>query len=270
MFIYGKCAPFETDVEAVVNKGAKMIELQLTERVHKDIYLKEGIHIGILHPMLNGSDTLSPDAFVSGTRDEEVYYLYNLCKYIKGIQGFTPSIVLHLYDKASIELGVALVEKVDILNQMYGVCPTILIENVLPYDKGDLFRNGHYKEPVKLVNICNQISPSLQFGTCLNIGHAIGTTMVMNLIGNVKISLLDFFKLYAATCRLIRWNDIKNFGLQKGEHSIVVDREFAETLHAFYARYKYKANITIDVIEEDYTDYKNFKTTYDNMKGLFY
>ena len=262
MFVSGRCLPIEEYINACINQGAKSIELHLTKNYYDRDFIPNNVLVTAIHPS-SSAYYLTPHRFTTCGFKEDVSYLYNLCKYFKEKQGRTPSIILHMQDDISDDLALSLVDVVDDFNRRYSITPKILMENVIPYSKKGVFNNGFYLSPVRFAKLCNQASHANQFGTCLDIAHAIGSINIINMLGLQSLQFDDYLCQYADTCKLVHLSGGRGFTLHAGSDRLLIDDWFVHYFYSSYKKFGYKADITIDVHEDDYTTYENFRRVFD-------
>lgn len=271
MYVNGKCLPVKEHVEACIRSGATSIELHLMKSYYDQDYIPDNVIVTAIHPS-NSTYYLTPARFAMYDFKDDVSYLYNLCRYYKDKQDRTPAIILHMQDSVSNNLALSLVEVVDEFNRLYGITPKILIENIVPYGFNGEFNNGFYTSPVRFANLCNQASPAHQFGTCLDLSHAIGSMNIVNALGINTLKLEDYFYQYADSCKLIHLNSGSGFVLRSENMRLPIEDWFIYYFYNMYKKLNFKADITIDVKEDDYSDYANFgrmfKTLNEAIKTL--
>lgn len=159
---------------------------------------------------------------------------------------------------------------------------TLCIENVIPCENnnnGLIFRNGCLYDNVLLVKHLQELfSNSERIKTVLDTCHLVTTTRTLDLIFkntypdiSNNISIESFFKENKDVIGLIHLADVKNLGLSNGEHGIKFEQERLsemKTLIDLYYKYNYDCDITIEIVEDDYTINNNFKQNYEDLKSI--
>lgn len=144
------------------------------------------------------------------------------------------------------------------------------IENVIPLlHRRLLFRNGCLPSYTSVVKELRANLHTDRIGSVLDTCHALTTFRTLELIYEheyypIPISMEDFFKLNEGVCFLVHLADVKGLGLQNNTHGISFSDDTTSDLMELmdlYTKYIPGTPITIEVIENDYTDCINYSKT---------
>jgi sugar phosphate isomerase/epimerase len=156
------------------------------------------------------------------------------------------------------------------------------IENVIPCkvsNKGGVyFRNGVFFDNVKLVKYLREKLNTDRIGTVLDTCHMFVTLELLRRVFTEEykhhvedINMRKFFEENSKYCELIHLCDVKGLGYNKGEHGIKFEREdmfLLGKILQYYQEFDFRADITIEILEEDYIENHNFKDNYTLVKSL--
>lgn len=147
-------------------------------------------------------------------------------------------------------------------------------ENVIPFElrnnneiKKILFRNGVFFDSVNLAKRFNEIYNTNRFGTVLDTCHAMVTQAVVNnILKNgceeymPDVDLETYFKANQDVCKIIHLADVEGLGIEPHTHGIgFTSKKKMRDIVNLYYKYNYTADVTIEIIEENYLDKKNFR-----------
>ena len=156
------------------------------------------------------------------------------------------------------------------------------IENVHPCNispTGDIyFRNGVFFDNIKLVKYLREKLNTTRIGTVLDTCHTIVTLRILEKLFAETyaeriegIDMERFFKENQEYCEVLHLCDVNDLGFARGEHGIKFEEDRIDALEEIlecYKKYIPKADITIEILEEDYETSGNFEENYHLVKKI--
>jgi sugar phosphate isomerase/epimerase len=281
---------FNNNIYDKMLKGAAAIELHLEEDfidnpVPWDEQIVSNVPIVAVHtPLIQGSDT---NIEIFDNRKT----LVKTCDFARKIadaQGHTVLVVCHLGTSTEILKELGLYESLvffmrDLANSYEKL--EFAVENVTPFDNQTSELNGHvgfrsvqFDSSVKFVKDVNH----LRVGTCLDTCHALMTIALMNELSDylclshdqlddvMRRGIEAFFDANKDTVKWMHLANSQSHGLHKN-HGLPFIHEDTETLQNIlhlYRKYEYECPIVIEVREEDYSNAKNYATTYRTLNKV--
>lgn len=146
----------------------------------------------------------------------------------------------------------------------------ISIENVIPFLIGSKnFTNGCLPDYVEVVKDLRKNLDTDRIGTVIDTCHAWVTMHFYKIIEEsenvgLKLKMEDYFKANEGICFLLHLCDVSTFGYKKNAHGVTFTEESKDKLKEvinLHAMYTESAAITIEVLEDDYTNCKNYLQT---------
>lgn len=146
----------------------------------------------------------------------------------------------------------------------------IAIENVIPFLIGKkYFSNGCLPDFVDIIKELRSSIGTDRIGSVIDTCHALVTINFYNTIEasesiGLNLKLEDYFKASEDFCFLIHLCDVNGFGYKKNSHGVTFTEETEDRLEEIlllHNIYTDTTPITIEVLEEDYTNCVNYEKT---------
>ncbi len=266
-----------------VNKGFKEIELQLTNDFlipNKDLndYFKSVLNnswdiISIHMPLISGQQDINLE-FLTCEKYKPIFIeVCTLAQKCAEFYKHDVTIVLHnSFSLKMYELIPCLFNEVKkILEYCIAKFPNVTysMENIFPINvKYDyiFLQNCSFLENVELAQYFNDFFNVKRFYTTLDICHALCTLKIMELYKSEPryqkflYTLESFFDGNKHLINNIHLNNIRNMGIEKGDHSAKFDKDNPNDTQLLcdilklYKKYNLTCNITIEIDEANYDD----------------
>lgn len=295
MEILAKSLINKKQLDAKIKDGTNKIEIQLLEDfIDENISIRElfqetlksNVVIYNVHAPLTNEEDFNLEYFSQDLikkiflkcceLSQEYAYQYNREINIIVHNSFT----LQMYKSIPLLLN----EIISIFEKVIIKYPDVIIsfENIIPFSLKKNFygRAGFLKENVDLANYFNNICSKPIFGTTLDICHALTTLKCFEMFkgepmyDKYNLNMEYFFMANKDTINNIHLCNLKNIGLGYMEHGTSFDiSEFSDfkILHhviELYRKYEYNALMTLEVIEENYLNCKNFRKTKESLEYI--
>lgn len=279
MKIIAKSAPCKEHINEKIGIGTKDIEIQLLPNFddncdidffYKNI-LSTSCNVDIVHMPLESGLDLNFEYF---TYPKFKSIFFKCCELSQKLANFyNHKIIIVVHFGTSLDIlkyspGL-LSELLEILKIAISNFKDIEIafENVIPltFNKDNKLEtsNGFLFDNVEFVNWLNNELKTNVFGTVLDTCHVLQyNTQINNAFNGVVpvLSMEEFFKKNKDTIKLIHLCDLKNQGLEDGEHGAVFsDENKLKEIIDLYYKYEYSCFVTLEVMEYDYLNCQNFK-----------
>lgn len=156
------------------------------------------------------------------------------------------------------------------------------IENVHPCNispSGDIyFRNGVFYDNIKLVKYLREKLNTTRIGTVLDTCHVLVTLRILEKVfgetyaERIKdINMQKFFVENRDYCEVLHLCDVKDLGFENGEHGVKFENDRLgelEEILSYYKKYMPQADITLEILEEDYVENKNFEDNFNLVRQM--
>ena len=145
------------------------------------------------------------------------------------------------------------------------------IENVIPFmPKGVMrFRGGSLPSYIDVIRKLRDDLGTDRIGSVLDTCHAMVTIKTLRAICEcsgleVNIGIEDFYKENKGVCFLVHLCDVEGLGYMKSQHGTPFNSDNVQTLDLFmrmHKKYVPDTDITLEVLEPDYTNCENYKSS---------
>lgn len=164
-----------------------------------------------------------------------------------------------------------------IIHELLADYPNVVffLENVVIVDDnqargGRRYREADVRTVVDFVEWLREtFKMNHRFYSVLDTCHALMSIRLLEAIG-FTVTLDDFFKAHQPTCGLIHLANCHRFGfgLDHGTPFTKKDSELLQELLDLYEDYRFDCPVTIELREDDYLDYHNYRTTLATLESL--
>lgn len=291
MKIYAK-STFEAShlYDKVVRKNNRLIELQLFEpltnltkhEVQKVLDVSKG-NINIVHSSLAGGKASSLLDVLDTPHSHKFYNGLEFAERLRKIQKLK-RIKFIVHSDVSEEYWKIIIKNTEFLKKwkiLLAEYPYIdfLVENIMFIDRNDYGISGSGGAMFEAASQCdfmNNYFSCLRFESVLDITHALSSIRILNELKlnqeSKEITLDTYFQKFKSTIGLIHLSNCIGFGYEKGKHGVGFDEDSKNELYKIlniYQKYNYRCPITIEVLENDYTDSISFEQTKDLITKYF-
>lgn len=235
-------------------------------------YIKNirAIHV----PLKKGEDLLELQMLDNKEKQNLFYKICTLAQEISKINNQDTLIVIHnRWNLADLNFHEETYRKIkQCLDKALKENPNIKIsiENVIPFLIGSKnFTNGCLPDYVEVVKDLRKNLDTDRIGTVIDTCHAWVTMHFYKIIEEsenigLELKMEDYFKANEGICFLLHLCDVSTFGYKKNAHGVTFTEESKDKLKEvinLHAMYTESAAITIEVLEDDYTNCKNYLQT---------
>lgn len=235
-------------------------------------YIKNirAIHV----PLKKGEELLELQMLDNKEKQNLFYKICTLAQEISKINNQDTLIVIHnRWNLADLNFHEETYQKIkQCLDKALKENPNIKIsiENVIPFLIGiKNFTNGCLPDYVEVVKDLRKNLDTDRIGTVIDTCHAWVTMHFYKIIEEsenvgLKLKMEDYFKANEGICFLLHLCDVSTFGYKKNAHGVTFTEESKDKLKEvinLHAMYTESAAITIEVLEDDYTNCKNYLQT---------
>lgn len=185
------------------------------------------------------------------------------------------NVITHLYFSDLVQKDNTWKEWLEYLLEKYNYC-NILIENSSTFFKTGRVRNMTAPDivPNMILKLQSIISDKYKerLGTVLDICHMLNSIRVSNILFNSdklydntvdeREQILKYFEHYSSTCLTVHFNNCYGLGLLGKNHGCIFESSeynLFDYLMRNYMKYMKKANLVLEVYEEDVDNAYNFE-----------